>query len=325
VGNEPGRWLKQRVTDLGQDPSGRQRQGMQSVWFYDQEQVKITQTVELVTGDQSGLLDTCLIVYQIENTDNRAHRVGLRFLLDTFIGGNDGVPFTIPGESQLCDTRRDFRRPQEVPDFIQALEKEDLANPGTIAHLQLRLGGRLEAPSRVTLGAYPASLLNKRDRRCLQQYTLWDVPVLPIKSLPPGDSAVTIYWDPRPLDPGARREMGFTYGLGNVSSGEGRGQLLLTAGGLVRPGAEFPLTALVNNPSPGQTVTLTLPEGFTLIEGPLQQPVPPVPAGTANRNVPVTWRIRAPSGEGTFSLEVKASNGPAQTQEITLKKNRIFD
>ena len=42
------------------------------------------------------------------------------------------------------------------------------------------------------------------------------------------DSAVTIYWDDKPLDPGGRREVGFTYGLGNVVSGD---KLLLTVGG----------------------------------------------------------------------------------------------
>ena len=39
------------------------------------------------------------------------------------------------------------------PCFIQALEHEDLAHPGTVAHLKLKLGGRAEAPSRVVLGA----------------------------------------------------------------------------------------------------------------------------------------------------------------------------
>ena len=52
-------------------------------------------------GEQSRRLDTCLVRYVIENTDVRSHRVGLRFMLDTFIGANDGVPFTIPGVGLL--------------------------------------------------------------------------------------------------------------------------------------------------------------------------------------------------------------------------------
>src|SRR5206468_5155225 len=140
---------------LGKDSSGRQRTGRESVWVYDQEQVKITQTVELAEGELSGKLDTCLVRYRVENQDSRGHRVGLRFLLDTFIGANDGVPFLIPGQRELCNTKLEFPAGATIPDFIQALEKEDLTNPGTVAQLQLKVGGGLEPPTRVTLGAYP--------------------------------------------------------------------------------------------------------------------------------------------------------------------------
>ena len=89
------------------------------------------------------------------------------------------------GRKQLCDTLLEFRRTQEIPDFIQALEREDLQSPGTIAHVQLKLGGRLEPPDRVTLGAWPNPRLRTIDPRCSQEKTMWEVPVLPIKTLPP--------------------------------------------------------------------------------------------------------------------------------------------
>ena len=37
-------------------------------------------------------LDTCLVKYKVENRDKSTHQVGLRVLLDTYIGENDGVP-----------------------------------------------------------------------------------------------------------------------------------------------------------------------------------------------------------------------------------------
>ena len=85
---------------------------------------------------------------------DRPHRVGLRFLLDTFIGANDGVPFLIPGRNQLCDTHLDVQG-TDVPLYIQACESDDLAHPGTIARIQFVLGGGLAPPDRVTLGAWP--------------------------------------------------------------------------------------------------------------------------------------------------------------------------
>ena len=95
---------------------------------------------------------------------------------------------------------------------------------------------------------------------------MWEVPVLKIGTLNPGDSAVTIYWNPVNLLPKQVREVGFSYGLGNVSSGEGAGKLAVTVGGSFAPRGEFTVTAYVSNPVQGQTVSLKLPEDFELID-----------------------------------------------------------
>lgn len=324
LGQPHGRW-KDRGLALGSDADGRERQGRKSVWIYDEQQVQVTQTVEIVPGAQSRLLDTCLVRYRLDNLDSKPHQIGIRFLLDTYIGGNDGVPFLIPGTDRLCDTKREFSRPEEVPDFIQALEREDLKDPGTVVHLQFRVGGGLEAPERVTLGAWPNPRLEGIDSRCRQEKTLWDVPVLPIKSLSPPDSAVTMYWQGRPLAPGASREVGFAYGLGKVNSGEGGGKLAVTAGGSFNPGGEFTVTAYVHEPDASESVRLTLPEGFALLEGSETQSVPAVPAGANSRNSPVTWKVRAPQQEGSYSLRVQSSAGASQTQPVAIKAARIFD
>jgi hypothetical protein len=316
----PGRWKEnQRDVELTGPGEGRK-----SVWVYDKQKVLVTQMVQIVPGAQSGLLDTCLVRYRMDNQDNRPHTVGLRFLLDTYIGDNDGVPFLIPGERQLCSTFKKFERAEDIPDFIQACEFEDLSHPGTIAQLQLKVAG-LEPPSRVTLGSYPNPQLAKlkRDPRCLQEKTLWEVPVYSIHTLPKADSAVTIYWNEVELKPNEFREVGFTYGLGNVAASEAGGKLALTVGGSFTPGGEFTLTAYVSNPTPGQTVTLTLPEGFERIEGSAEQPVPPLPPGAASRNSPVTWKVKAGPKEGKYTLKVQ-SGKLVQTQAVKIKVRGIF-
>ena len=315
LGTWPGRWA-----DRNAPLKRRLRDGRRCTWAYDDQRLHVTQTVGLVPGAQSGKLDTCLIHYRIENRDERPHTVGLRFLLDTFIGGNDGVPFLVPGWKHLCATDLEFARPEEVPDFIQARETEDLANPGTIAQVQLRVPG-VEPPSRVTLSAWPNPALGPG---CKQEKTLWNVPVFPIKTIPPGDSAVTIYWNERPLEPGASREMGFAYGLGSVSSSEAGGRLALTVGGAFVPRGEFVLTAYVSDPPDNQTLTLALPEDFTLVEGQQTEQVPAPPAGAASRTSPVTWKVRAGPREGTFALKVTSSTGVSQTQTVRIKQRGIF-
>ncbi len=132
-----GRWIEMRGSlrsDRAVGGSGQPRDGARSVWqvlgipehFC---RIQVTQTVEIIRGNQSGMLDTCMIRWTIQNLDVEARQVGLRFLLDTFIGDNDGVPFTIPGKPGLCSTRLSFDRPSEVPDYIEALENDDLRAP----------------------------------------------------------------------------------------------------------------------------------------------------------------------------------------------------
>src|SRR5262249_45312593 len=146
----------------------RERIGYRAKWLYSLPKITIEQQVEVIPNGlspdgKSRLLDTCLVTYVITNKDAQSHKVGLRFLLDTYIGANDGVPFTIPGEKDLCDTFKDFDGPDKVPDFISALEKQDVKDPGTVAHVSLKVGGGLEPPNRVILGAWPNPELFKVD------------------------------------------------------------------------------------------------------------------------------------------------------------------
>jgi hypothetical protein len=333
------RW-KELKQALGKDDQGRSREGARSTWVLIDSKIEVTQLVEVVPGPQSCLLDTCLVRYTVTNRDDRPHEVGLRFLLDTYIGANDGVPFTIPGEKTLCETKKRFDRPEDVPDFIQALERSDLLHPGTVAHLQIRLGGGLEPPSRVLLGGYPDGPVRHLGYpECNAWLTRWTVPFFNIKELaqrqneldpPPRvphqpDSAVTLYWDPRELPPGRSSELGFTYGLGQVASGEGEGKLLLTVPNAITTGSEFTLTALVKDPKRGETVKVLIPEekGFALVGGGEEQVVPDVPPGSTRPISPVTWRIRA-GRVGRHRIYVTSSSGVTQHQMIRVVPPKQF-
>ncbi len=276
----------------------------------------------MVPGEQSARLDTCLIRYSLVNRDKVPHDVGIRFLLDTFIGDNDGVPFVIPGQAGLCDTKRGFERPEDVPDYIQALEKDDFRHPGTVAQVQFRVKGALEAPSRVLLGGYPDAPLRKMGfPQANGWYTGWDVPLVSIRALlksqdrPELDSAVTLYWDVKRLEPGGRRDVGFSYGLGQVASSDG--DLGLSVGGRTVRGGEFTLTAQRKSPGKDERLTLRVPQGALEVVGPAEQKVPPVDAGAARPISTVTWRLRA-LRTGRFSLTVESSSGVRQRQTVRI-------
>jgi hypothetical protein len=332
-GSSAGVWTPKQEP-LGPDARGRVRSGTSSRWQLSRPNLLVTQEVEVVPGQQSRKLDTCAVRYILENQDSREHRVGIRFLLDTYIGANDGVPFYIPRDAVLCETQRDFATSGEIPDFLLAWEKDDPKDHGTEALLQLRLGNQLEAPTRVTLGGWPNLDLRQfgqRYSKCQDMLTMWDVPLINIRELQElaerdrrraePDSAVTMYWQEQPLQPGGRREVGFAYGLGMVSSGN---RLLLTVGGRLVRGGDFTLAALVQNPVRGETLTLTLPEGLTLVEGSAKENVPEVPAGASRQTSPVTWRLRA-SKDGRYVLKVKSSQGDVQEQPVRISTRGVFD
>jgi hypothetical protein len=296
-----------------------------ATWDYPEQGIRVTQHVRIRRADQTGKYETCLVRYRLENIGKQPRLVGLRFMLDTFIGTNDGVPFTIPGRSGLCDTMLQFATPQEIPDFIQALETDDLQRPGTVAHLTLKVRdpqGKLELPSRVLLGAWPDARLQEKlgDRRPLGPVTKWEVPLASLKLL--NDSAVVIYWDEKELLPGPAnaREMAFAYGLGRMASteGQGAGKLGLTVGGDFRPGGEFTVTALVSEPDPGQMAILTLPGGLQLADGDAARLVP-----TGGRFNPVTWKVRA-ERRGDYTITVKSGN-VSQSQKVRITDKSFLD
>jgi hypothetical protein len=331
-GVEQGAW-DVPIKKLLPREKGHRPNGAECIWKRTTAPpITIKQHVEIIPGGLSKdgkkrLLDTCLVYYDILNEDKtQAHTVALRFMLDTFIGGNDAVPFTIAGARELCDTSKSFNKPSEVPDYISALERQDLKDPGTVAHLTLRYGG-LEPPSRVTLGAWPAASLRKQagGEKADMQNTRWEVPVLDMdlaKSAqnPNGDSAVTMYWDDKEIKPGETRRVGFAYGLGSVAGDESGGQLGMTAGGELVADKEFTLTAYVKDPVPGMTVTLTLPKSLKLAGGNLKEPVPEKKSGSYS---PVTWRVKA-TKSGVHRVEVKLSTGAKLKYRLAVKPAGIF-
>src|SRR5439155_462026 len=98
-----------------------------------------------------------------------------------------------------------------------------------------------------------------------------------------------MYWDPKTLNPGAKRELAYAYGQGIAGNPENEGRVELALGGSFEPGKRFSVTAYVQEPQPGQTLALELPPGMERVEGKEEQPVP---AATASGNSLVLWKAR---------------------------------
>jgi hypothetical protein len=181
-------------------PLGKDRLGVKTVWSY--EKIQITQTVEIVPS-KTKRLDACVVSYEIENKDAKDHEIGIRPMVDMMIVENDGAPFTLPAKKELIIKSADFAKAKDVPAYVEVLENEDLTNPGLVAKMTFKVGGKLEAPSRVSLTRWPGHA-NKQ--------LAWDVPIEDLD----GDSCVVMYWNPTTVRAGAQRTVGYAYGLGVV-------------------------------------------------------------------------------------------------------------
>lgn len=304
-GRKPGRLVTQRKE--------ADRHAWMAAWHYDESDIQVTQMVQIVPGEQTGYLDTCLIRYTIENKGRRQQTVGLRVLFDTYIGAEDGVPFAIAGRPGLLSKPTTFKE-KEVPEHVEALERPDPSNPGTVAYMGLK---NLQLPDvvlepivKMVIGTWPGS--EKK----------WEWEEDPsTKDQDIKDSSIALYWDYRKTEPGEVREMAFSYGLNVIGSAEGDsgGPLALSTGGSYQVGKEFTVTAYLKNPKLGQRLKLVLPEtGLELADGQAAEQE----IKEAGEFTQVSWRVRAKQ-EGTYTLGV-VSEGARASYRVKITNRGLF-
>jgi cyclophilin family peptidyl-prolyl cis-trans isomerase len=81
-------------------------------------------------------------------------------------------------------------------------------------------------------------------------------------------------------------------------------EMTLTVAGSLAPGKVITITAQMDFPGPGQTLTLVLPPGLKPIEGKEIEPAAVSPTGPSL----VLWKVRAPE-PGNFEVSVRSSTG----------------
>jgi hypothetical protein len=287
------------------------RHGWVSKMRFRNEQILVTQHVEIVPGKTEGettgtaLLDTCLIYYSIKNeSDSIPQKVGLRFLLDTYIGNNDGVPFTIPGRKGFVSGQLTLKGDQ-IPDYIEVIERPDVSEKNlTTARLALRglrlPGVDLTEPDMLRICKFPGAQAR------------WDWTPEDMGD----DSAVAIYWPYEELEPKQTRHMAFTYGLSDLALGD---RLVVSAPSSTVPSREFVITCYVYNSSQGQKVTLNLPAGLELASGETAEKV----VDTAAKRTQVFWRVRAAEA-GAYPVSASSGQARSADTKVVVKATSIF-
>jgi hypothetical protein len=289
--------------------------GLSNTTTWDIDKIQSNQTLSIVEGSTTGNLDTAEIKYVVTNKDTVSHEIGVRVMLDTMLGENDGAPFRIPKAGGVT-TEREFLK-NNMPMYWQAFD--DLANPSFQSQGTLT-GGLATIPDRfITVGW---SHINE---------TTWECQTIPNQDFDYNysdyyDSAVGIYWFPVKLGPGQSKEFITYYGLGGIDI-DIQPPLVV---GLTAPekviidknaiSKTFTLTAYLENSSPGVTKTATgitteliLPKGLSLAEN--EKAIHNIPDLRINEGMQTSYNINIGDvgGKLTYSLIVTASNVAQKT------------
>ncbi len=280
----------------------KDREGVESAAKFGDLRVTCTVTVvptKPATRGAKRQRDAVLVQYVVENKGQQPHKFGMRLYQDTYVINNDGCLFAAPTiPNKILDGM--ILKDKQMPPYLQMLQVPDLKNPGYMAHMTFDLGSRVEKPDRIVLTRFGAG------------GGAWDMPVFAAM----GDSAIGVFWEPREIKPGTKREFAYAYGRGIATSPENEGRVRLAVGGSFEPGKRFNLTAYVTDPAPGQTLTLALPEGMALVEGKEVQPVPEVQGEEAYSLVQWQARVVRP---GEFAVRVRSSTGVTEGKLISIK------
>jgi hypothetical protein len=288
---------------LPKTSGGKARKGFMSIWKLND--LRITMTAEVVPtrppkNGAKRLMNSVLVRYQVENKGKQAHKVGLRPYFDTYIIDNDGALFAAPNfPKKILDGIE--LKDKQLPDYVQVLQRPDLANPGFVAHLTLNLGGGIEKPNRVILTRHGAF----KDQ--------WNMQVTQAM----GDSAMAVYWDPKEIKAGGKREMGYAYGEGIAYGQASEGNFNVILGGSFEPGKVFTVAAMVTDAAPGQSLTLELPDSMERVEG---KRVQPVPAGSDDQaQTMVLWKARV-LRLGEFPIRIRSNTGVTLTKVVSISE-----
>ncbi len=133
-------------------------------------------------------MDTVEISYRIWNKDSTSHNIGLRIVLDTYLGKEDGAPFRIPGVGPVITEK--VLTGYKIPEYWYSYD--DLIKPTVRAQGTLKIKGAPNPDKIIFAGWYNFSdnswnFKTKEGRSFKKSF------------FASSDSAVGIFWEPKQI------------------------------------------------------------------------------------------------------------------------------
>lgn len=272
--------------------------------------IDVIQKLSLLRNPSTQVKDSSLISYKIINNGTASHNVGIRIMLDTKLGTNDGAPFRIGEDAIISEIQYTEK---SILDYWQTFD--NLSSPNIIAQ------GTLLFPEKKVFPPNKIALVNWGT---LVDHP-WDFPYKKGRSFIRSgelekDTALALYWTPKILQASETQDYNTIYGLGGLTMAAGELTIGITAPAEVALSSktEFLIVAYILNSggfdSKNTTVHFELPKGFeiknkkssinlgTLISGQTKQ----VPIKVKLKNAKV----------GKNTLKVRVSSDTLDDNEI---------
>lgn len=274
------------------------------------DSISVTQHLSFFRNPSTRVKDTMLISYSIENQDQAPHTIGLRVMMDTKLGANDGAPFRIG--DQALETEKQFTG-SSLSDYWQTFDS--LVSPNVIAQGSVRheeLG--IAPPDKMylvnwgTLVDNPWDFAYEEGRSFVRDGELEK------------DTALALYWQPVTIAPNGQRAIKTLYGMGGISMAAGTLSLGIAAPAEVYAGTkkEVLIMGYLANTSGydahNTVATFQLPKGMVPVKGKLINQLGDIKAGET-RQIAVNAVLKeAIPGPQKISLKITSA---------TLEDNRI--
>ncbi len=277
---------------------------------FDYDGIIARQTLSFFRTPSTRVKDSTLIEYEITNKTKSTATVGIRLMVDTKLGSNDGAPFRIGSRAVTGEI---LVPKSELLPYWQTFDS--LTAPTVIAQ------GTLDSPD---------DGLTPPDRLILANWgTLadnpWTADYQEGRSFvrtgeEEKDTALAMYWEPVTLRPGQSKRIRTVYGLGGLTLAAGDLSLGLTAPAEATAGSsrELFVVAYITNTggytSHDTTVTLTLPKGLELVNGRASVELGQLKVGDT-RQIP--FRVKTKSAhKGNWPIVLKVTSSTLAPNQI---------
>ncbi|MGM0601696.1 MAG: hypothetical protein ACQESS_00115 [Bacillota bacterium] len=275
--------------------------------------ITVEQILSIVKSSTTGLPDTGQIKYRVINNSEEEQKVGLRIMLDTMLGENDGAPFRIGTDAVTTDK---LYYKKELDNFWQAFDS--LAAPQVTSQGTF-LGPDVTPPDKVYFSDW-GSLADG----------IWDFDFNPGQEfIRKGeyeiDSAIAMFWVPEKIQAGESKTYITKYGLGGITIVPGLISLGVTSPAEVtldKDNESFPVVAYLENTSEinarNVSVKLKLPDSFEAVR--TTREVGNMEAGDTAQ---LKWNVKPASTdipkEMTYRVLVEADNTDSNQVERNVK------